>query len=74
MDNTRFDWLFFSIHNSTPEIVTVTTIKNSRCQPDAPARKLNAAPVLCANTRLNQEKMVFDSPYWKFTVMACLVI
>jgi hypothetical protein len=29
-------------------------VKNQRCQPAAPARKENAAPVLCARTMLKK--------------------
>ena len=30
---------------------SASTMKNQRCQPDAPARKLNAAPVLCSSVK-----------------------
>jgi len=38
-----------------PEATAPSPTKNQRCQPDAPARKLKAAPLLCTRTRLNHE-------------------
>src|SRR6185503_2724421 len=37
-------------------------MKNQRCQPPAPARKLNAAPVLYTSTRLKKGVTVRISP------------
>src|SRR5258705_9320933 len=37
-------------------------MKNQRCQPPAPARKLNAAPVLYTSTRLKKGVTVNSSP------------
>src|SRR6185312_6011138 len=44
------------------EIATAIAVKNQRCQPPAPARKLNAAPVLCVRTRLKKPVTSSTSP------------
>ena len=50
---------------SQQRIATLTTsassVKNQRCQPPARARKLNAAPVLCARTMSSTGSTVTDS-------------
>src|SRR5512141_3156040 len=40
----------------------VMRVKNQRCHPPAPARKLNAAPGLCASTRLKNGVTSRHSP------------
>ena len=47
--------------------------KNQRCHPDASARKLNAAPLLCTRTRLKNEVIVRLSPSWKLPMIKVLV-
>ena len=41
-----------NIHTMKPEAMVPKATKNQRCQPSASARKLKAAPALCARTRL----------------------
>ena len=48
-------------------------VKNQRCQPDASARKLNAAPVLYASTRLKNGSTTVSSPGRNIARIACLV-
>ena len=55
------------------EIANVITMKNPRCQPPASDRKLKAAPVLNASTRLKNEVITIDSPYTKNFCMRLLV-
>src|SRR6266498_4776436 len=49
------------------------TVNNQRCQPSAPARKLNAAPVLNASTRLANGVSASCSPGWKLARIAAFV-
>src|SRR5437868_10752877 len=55
------------------EIATVIAVKNQRCQPEAPARKLKAAPVLWTSTRLKKGSTGWTSPYWNAAVTHALV-
>ena len=43
-------------HDERPRRRARCAAKNQRCQPPAPARKLNAAPVLYASTRLKKRR------------------
>src|SRR4051812_18229918 len=55
------------------EIAIVMAVKNQRCQPEAPARKLKAAPVLCTSTRLKNGSTGRTSPYWNAPLIHALV-
>src|SRR5689334_11077314 len=55
------------------EMAMVIAVKNQRCQPEAPARKLNAAPVLCTSTRLKNGRTLRTSPYWNAELTHALV-
>src|SRR5262245_10327789 len=55
------------------EMAMVMTVKNQRCQPEAPARKLKAAPVLCTSTRLKNGRTSRTSPYWNAELTHALV-
>src|SRR5689334_24296463 len=55
------------------EMAMVMAVKNQRCQPEAPARKLKAAPVLCTSTRLKNGRMLRTSPYWNAELTHALV-
>ena len=48
--------------------------KNQRCQPEAPARNENAAPVLCTRTRLKKLHTGWVSPSLKVPMISVLVI
>src|SRR5258706_4418194 len=52
-----------SITTRTTEITIATTVKNQRCQPPAPARKLKAAPVLWVRIRLKKGAERTTSPF-----------
>src|SRR5260221_5551921 len=55
------------------EIAIVMAVKNQRCQPPAPARKLNAAPALCIRTRLKNGVTSSTSPGAKAPLTQALV-
>src|SRR5260221_10596091 len=55
------------------ETTTLTTVKNQRCHPPAPARKLNAAPVLCMRTMLKNGVTTSTSPGAKAPLTHALV-
>src|ERR1700682_3505645 len=55
------------------ETTTLTTVKNQRCHPPAPARKLNAAPVLCIRTMLKKGVTTSTSPGAKAPLTHALV-
>ena len=50
--NSRCVGWLRSIQTMKPDATKPNTTKNQRCQPEAPARKENAAPVLCTRTTL----------------------
>src|SRR3970282_1839465 len=55
------------------EATTAMRLNNQSCIPPASLRKLNAAPVLCASTRLKNDVMATLSPKTKWLLIAALL-
>src|SRR5215470_6528957 len=55
------------------DATTAMAVKSQRCQPSAPARKLNAAPGLKASTRLKNGVRTNDSCGRKLVMIQCFV-
>ena len=56
-----------------PQAMNAIAMNIQRCQPSAPARKLNAAPALNARTRLKNDVTGISSPGWNAATITYLV-
>ena len=63
----------FSSHSMKAHAIDAIAMKSQRCQPSAPAKKLNAAPELKASTRLKNDVTGHSSPGLKFVRTAYFV-
>src|SRR5512145_279619 len=71
--NRRCPGWLRSIHTMNTDAPMPMAVKNQRCQPPAPARNENAAPVLCTRTTLKKDVTGTLSPHWKFARISHLV-